>query len=130
MGYKIIRLDGKEDKITSHVFDSYSDAYDLLDSIYGDLCCSDADYEDIVDYNIVENKENTKIMSNKNWTPTQKDNQGIITNIYELFKEELTKLQKETGCPDSFIYDLVGRIQNEWRPNSCHSIVRNQEKKN
>ena len=130
MGYKIIRLDGKEDKITSHVFDSYSDAYDLLDSIYGDLCCSDADYEDIVDYNIVENKENTKIMSNKNWTPTQKDNQGIITNIYELFKEELTKLQKETGCPDSFIYDLVGRIQNEWHPNSCHSIVRNQEKKN
>ena len=55
MGYKIIRIDGKEDKITSNNFDIYSDAYDLLDSIYGDLCCSDADYGDIIYYDIVEN---------------------------------------------------------------------------
>ena len=54
MRYKIIRLDGKEDKITSNYFDKYSDAYDLLERLYGDLCCSDADYGDITYYDIVE----------------------------------------------------------------------------
>ena len=38
------------------------------------------------------------------------------------------KNQKETGCPDSFIYDFIGKIQNEWHPESCHSIVRNKKK--
>ena len=54
MAYRIKRIDGKEDKITSLYFVNYSDAYDLLDKIYGDLCCSDADYEDIAHYDIVE----------------------------------------------------------------------------
>jgi len=54
MGYKIIRLDGKEDKITSYYFENYSDAYDLLEKIYGNLCCSDSDYEDTTYYDIVE----------------------------------------------------------------------------
>ena len=58
MGYKIIRLDGKEDKITSYYFENYSDAYDLLEKIYGDLCCSDSDYEDRTYYDIVEKKLN------------------------------------------------------------------------
>ena len=56
MGYKIIRLDGKEDKITSYYFENFSDAYDLLEKIYGDLCCSDSDYEDRTYYDIVEKK--------------------------------------------------------------------------
>ena len=55
MGYKIIRLDGKEDKITSYYFENYSEAYDLLEKIYGNLCCSDSDYEDTTYYDIVEN---------------------------------------------------------------------------
>ena len=55
MNYKIIRIDGKEDKLTSQSFEKYSDAYDLLEKQYGDLCCSDADYEDIAYYDIVEN---------------------------------------------------------------------------
>ena len=55
MAYKIIRIDGKEDEFTAQSFDKYSDAYDLLEEIYGDLCCSDADYEDIIYYDIVEN---------------------------------------------------------------------------
>ena len=55
MNYKIIRIDGKEDKLTSQSFEKYSDAYDLLEKLYGDLCCSDADYEDITYYDIVEN---------------------------------------------------------------------------
>ncbi len=54
MGYKIIRLDGKEDKITSYYFNNYSEAYDLLEKIYGNLCCSDSDYEDRNYYDIVE----------------------------------------------------------------------------
>ena len=55
MNYKIVRIDGKEDKLTSQSFEKYSDAYDLLEKLYGDLCCSDADYEDITYYDIVEN---------------------------------------------------------------------------
>ena len=54
MIYKIVRIDGKEDGITSQIFLNYSDAYDLLDKIYGEVCCSDADYEDINYYDIVK----------------------------------------------------------------------------
>tara|TARA_A100000164_G_scaffold30897_1_gene23850 strand:+ start:330 stop:497 length:168 start_codon:yes stop_codon:yes gene_type:complete len=54
MIYKIKRIDGNEDEITSKTFSNYDDAYDLLDRIYGDICCSDADYEDITYYDIVE----------------------------------------------------------------------------
>ena len=54
MLYKIVRIDGKEDDLTIQTFSKYSDAYDLLDKIYGDICCSDADYEDIIYYDIVE----------------------------------------------------------------------------
>ena len=56
MYYKIIRLDGKQDKLTAQTFYNYSDAYDLLEKLYGDLCCSDADYGEITYYDIVENK--------------------------------------------------------------------------
>ena len=52
MTYKIIRIDGKDDELTAQSFDKYSDAYDLLEALYGDLCCSDAD--DITYYDIVE----------------------------------------------------------------------------
>ena len=54
MIYKIVRIDGKKDDVTSLTFLDYKDAYDLLDKIYGDLCCSDADHEDITYYDIVE----------------------------------------------------------------------------
>ena len=60
MAYKIIRLDGKDDKLTVKSFDEYSDAYDSLEEIYGDLCCSDADYGDITYYDIVENNNNCR----------------------------------------------------------------------
>lgn len=69
-------------------------------------------------------------MKNKNWTPTQEDNLGIITSVYKFIKEELSSLQEETGCPDSFIYDFIGRIQNEWHPKSCHYLVRNKKRNN
>ena len=55
MGYKIIRVDGKEDKLTSYHFESYDDAYDLLEKVFGEMCCSDADFENTINYDIVEN---------------------------------------------------------------------------
>ena len=69
-------------------------------------------------------------MEKKKWSPSQEENLGIITRVYEHIKEELSVLQKDTGCPDSFIYDFIGNIQNEWRPNSCQSLVRNKKKNN
>ena len=69
-------------------------------------------------------------MENKKWAPSQEENLGIISSVYEFIKEELTELQKETECPDSFIYDFIGKIQNEWHPESCHSLVRNKKSKN
>ena len=69
-------------------------------------------------------------MDNKKWSPSQEENIGIITSVYQSIKEELSELQKETGCPDSFIYDFIGKIQNEWHPESCHSIVRSKKKNN
>ena len=69
-------------------------------------------------------------MESKNWTPTKEENSGIITSAYEFIKEELSDLQKETGCPDSFIYDFIGKIQNEWHPKSCHSLVRYKKRNN
>ena len=57
MNYKIIRIDGKEDDVTSQTFSNFADAYDLLDKIFGDICCSDADYEDIIYYDIIEVKK-------------------------------------------------------------------------
>ena len=69
-------------------------------------------------------------MENKKWAPSQKENLGVITSVYEVIKEKLSELQKETGCPDSFVYDFIGKIQNEWHPESCHSKVRYKKMKN
>ena len=64
----------------------------------------------------------------KNWEPTYEQNIGIISSVYEFIKEELRELQEVTECPDTFIYDFIGRIQHEWHPESCHSLVRNNRK--
>ena len=69
-------------------------------------------------------------MDNKKWAPSQEENFEVITIVYEFIKEELSELQKDTRCPDSFIYDFIGNIQNEWHPECCHSIVRNKKSKN
>ena len=60
MTYKLIRIDGKDDNLTAKIFDNYSDAYNLLEELYGDSCCSDADYGNITYYDIVENNLNNK----------------------------------------------------------------------
>ena len=64
----------------------------------------------------------------KTWQPTNDQKIGIISNVYEFIKKELSKLQEETECPDTFVYDFIGRIQHEWHPESCHSLVRNHKK--
>ena len=61
MKYRITKQDGEGDDITSQDFDNYDDAYDLLEEVYGDMCCSDADYEDRPYYEIVERKDWSKI---------------------------------------------------------------------
>ena len=68
-------------------------------------------------------------MENKKWTPTQGENTGVITKVYESIKKELSELQKETGCPDSFVYEFIENILKEWNPESCQSIVRNKKGK-
>ena len=68
-------------------------------------------------------------MVNKKWTPSQEENFGLITSVYESIKEGLLELQKETGCPDSFIYEFIGKIQHEWHHESCHSKVRKKKVK-
>ena len=57
MIYKIIRHDKESDDITQQSFNSYDEAYDLLEEIYSDVCCSDADYGDRPYYDIIEIKE-------------------------------------------------------------------------
>tara|TARA_B100000965_G_scaffold380658_1_gene377392 strand:- start:9377 stop:9565 length:189 start_codon:yes stop_codon:yes gene_type:complete len=57
MKYKVRREDGENDEITSQSFQSYDEAYDLLTSIYEDVCCSDADYDDRPYYEIIEIKK-------------------------------------------------------------------------
>ena len=57
MTYKIIRLDQESDDITHQLFDSYDEAYDVLEEIYSDICCSDADYVDRPYYEIIEVEE-------------------------------------------------------------------------
>ena len=47
--FRIVRDDGVEDELTRLHFSSYDEAYDELESFYGDLCCSD----DRVEYSIV-----------------------------------------------------------------------------
>ena len=57
MKYRIARHDGEKDKITSQSFDNYDDAYALLEEVYGDICCSDADYEGRAYYEIIQGKK-------------------------------------------------------------------------
>ena len=61
MKYIIKRTDDQEDNITNQEFNSYDEAYNLLEKIYSDVCCSDADYEDRPYYEIVELQENNTL---------------------------------------------------------------------
>ena len=47
----------ESDEITQQSFNSYDEAYDLLEEIYSDVCCSDADYGDRPYYEIIKVEE-------------------------------------------------------------------------
>ena len=57
MIYKIVRQDKESDEITQQSFNSYDEEYDLLEEIYSDVYCSDADYGERTYYEIIEIKE-------------------------------------------------------------------------
>ena len=54
MKFKIIRLDGEEDKLTKNIYESYDEAHKTLENLLGDLCCSDTDYEVLPSYDIIK----------------------------------------------------------------------------
>lgn len=51
--YRLTRDDGQSDALTGSVFDSYDQAYAVLERYYSDLCCSD----DRIYYRIEESIE-------------------------------------------------------------------------
>ena len=65
---------------------------------------------------------------NSSWTPSDEENNGIITKTYELINAKLHYLKDKTDCPDEFIHKFVGAIQKEWHPSNCKSIARKSRK--
>ena len=65
-----------------------------------------------------------------NWVPTEEDNLGPISESYSFISKELENLQIKLNCPDNFIYDLLGAIQNEWSPSSCKMKAKSYINKN
>lgn len=54
MKFKIIRFDGKDDRLTKNIYESYDEAHKILENLLGDLCCSDAYYEVLPEYDIIK----------------------------------------------------------------------------
>ena len=54
MTFILKRIDGKEDLYTTKIFNTYEEAYDFLETIIGDTCCSDTDFDKNFYYDIRE----------------------------------------------------------------------------
>ena len=54
MKFKITRLDGKDDRLTKNIYESYDEAHKALENLLGGLCCSDADYDVFPVYDIIK----------------------------------------------------------------------------
>ena len=52
--FKFRRIDGLEDHLTSLIFLNYEEAYDFLEKEFGNLCCSDTDFEKDTFYEIIQ----------------------------------------------------------------------------
>ena len=50
-------------------------------------------------------------MENNKWAPSQEDNLGIITSVYEFIKEELSELQKKLDVPIHLFMILLARYK-------------------
>ena len=64
------------------------------------------------------------------WTPSQKQQSGLISNKFEFFNYELAEMQKELDCPDEFICDFLEVVKKYWSPKSCHSRARQHKRDN
>ena len=64
------------------------------------------------------------------WQPTQDQQTGPISRVFDFFTEELIELQEELDCPDEFIYDFLEVIRNRWSPDSCHAKARQNKRDN
>ena len=54
MHFILKRIDCKEDLYTTKKFKTYNEAYDFLEKIIGETCCSDIDFEKNFYYDITE----------------------------------------------------------------------------
>jgi len=54
MAFFLKRIDGKKDLHTAMKFNTYNEAYDFLEKIIGQTCCSDTDFEKDFYYDITE----------------------------------------------------------------------------
>ena len=57
MTFTLKRIDGKEDIYTNNKFKTYNEAYDFLEKIVGQTCCSDTDFEKDFYYDITESNK-------------------------------------------------------------------------
>ena len=60
MNFILKRIDGKEDFYTTKKFNTYEEAYDFLEKIIGQTCCSDTDFEKNFYYDITEENKQLK----------------------------------------------------------------------
>ena len=61
MTFFLKRIDGKEDFYTNKKFNTYEEAYDFLEKIIGQTCCSDTDFENNFYYSITEKSNHHNI---------------------------------------------------------------------
>ena len=50
-------------------------------------------------------------MENNKWAPSQEDNLGVITSVYEFIKEELSELQKKLDVPIHLFMILLAKFR-------------------
>ena len=50
-------------------------------------------------------------MENKKWAPSQEENLGVITSVYEFIKEELSELQKKLDFQIHLFMILLARFR-------------------
>ena len=50
-------------------------------------------------------------MQNKKWAPSQEENLGVITSVYEFIKEELSELQKKLDVPILLFMILLAKFR-------------------
>ena len=58
MNFILKRIDGEEDFYTTKKFNTYEEAYDLLEKIIGQTCCFVTDFEKNFYYDITEVNKN------------------------------------------------------------------------